>query len=260
MVCEDRYGNQYMFTRRILPIWILLAVMAATAGPFGTYGSTTFAARLAYWTMVVVSSSLIGRAVHTVVKSYIHEVSPWLTHFISTVVITAVYTPILWFVTYHLFMMRDLENAPTFSRLLLYVAVITFAVLAFRSLVPGLEKLNYLGTLDDLEPGSPAALPRLQRRLPDDFEGPILRLTVRDHFVDVVSEKATHSIRMRFTDAIDEMDTVAGYCTHRSHWVVEDAIAGVERGGGKILLRLTNGDRVPVSRKYRPDLETAGIV
>ncbi|MGD9866167.1 MAG: LytTR family DNA-binding domain-containing protein [Pseudodonghicola sp.] len=102
--------------------------------------------------------------------------------------------------------------------------------------------------------------PRLARRLPEDFQGPILRLSSEDHFVDVITAAAVHRLRMRFADAIDEMDTVEGDLTHRSHWVARAAIDGVEREGGRIFIRLVNGDRVPVSRTYRPGLEQAGIL
>nr|WP_235789874.1 LytTR family DNA-binding domain-containing protein [Ruegeria pomeroyi] len=102
--------------------------------------------------------------------------------------------------------------------------------------------------------------PRIYKRLPEGFSEQILRLTVRDHSVDVVTDQGVHTIRSRFGDAIDEMSPIAGHCTHRSHWVTEAAIESVERSGGKTHLRLTNGDLIPVSRKYRPGLEDAGII
>ncbi len=104
------------------------------------------------------------------------------------------------------------------------------------------------------------ARPRLVRRLPEGFEGEILRLTVRDHNVDVVTTTGVYTIRSRFSDAIAEMEPVYGHCTHRSHWVTEAAVAGVEKSGSKLYLRLNNDDLVPVSRKYRPELEDAGLI
>ncbi|MES0825971.1 LytTR family DNA-binding domain-containing protein [Ruegeria sp. SCP11] len=85
-------------------------------------------------------------------------------------------------------------------------------------------------------------------------------MTVRDHSVEVVTSEGTITIRSRFTDAIAEMELVSGHCAHRSHWVADDAIVGVERKGGMTFLRLRNNDLVPVSRKYKPMLEQDGIV
>ena len=249
-----------MFTRRIFAIWTLLAVLAAVAGPFGTYEATTFVERLAYWAVVVVSSSVVGRTTHWLAKRYLGQNRAVLADAVSFAIITVAYTPVLWFVTNGLFKFWSLEGPPPLTRLVLYVAVITASVLAFRRLVPEPENVGYFGGAADRETGAGPAGPRLARRLPDDFVGPILRLTGNDHFVDVVTAAATHSIRLRFRDAIDEMDTVQGYCTHRSHWVAQEAISGVEKSGGKIRLQLSNGDRVPVSRKYKPDLEGAGVL
>lgn len=103
-------------------------------------------------------------------------------------------------------------------------------------------------------------LPRLVKRLPVSFSGQVYRLTVRDHAVDVVTSEGTFTIRSRFTDAIAEMEPVPGHCTHRSHWVTDDAIVRAERQAGKTFVRLKNNDLVPVSRKYKPMLEQDGLL
>jgi DNA-binding LytR/AlgR family response regulator len=86
-------------------------------------------------------------------------------------------------------------------------------------------------------------------------------LTAKNHYVEVVTDKGSTTIRMRLADAIDEMEPVEGYCVHRSHWVARSAINAVERENAqKIFVLLSNGDRIPVSRKYRPNLEKTGLV
>jgi DNA-binding LytR/AlgR family response regulator len=42
--------------------------------------------------------------------------------------------------------------------------------------------------------------------------------------------------------------------------VARAAIIGHVAEGGKLHVTLVNGDRVPVSRKYRPELEALGLV
>ena len=110
------------------------------------------------------------------------------------------------------------------------------------------------------DPVPEVKMPRLFKRLPPGFDGQIHRLTVRDHNVDVVTSDGTFTVRSRFTDAIAEMEPVSGHCSHRSHWVVDASIVDVEKTGGKTFLRLVNGDRVPVSRKYKPMLEKDGLI
>ncbi|MCA0873166.1 LytTR family transcriptional regulator [Seohaeicola saemankumensis] len=171
----------------------------------------------------------------------------------TVLLMTIVFTPVLMLLTT---IVLSPENPGSYLYFAQFVAVISACITALRRFL--MQTLRW--HLEIAEPAQPEEDPRLARRLPDDFEGPILRLAVRDHLVDVVTPKDTYRIRMRFADAIDEMDTVAGYCTHRSHWVARHAIAGVERETGRINLLLTNGDLVPVSRSYRPDLEEAGIL
>jgi DNA-binding LytR/AlgR family response regulator len=95
---------------------------------------------------------------------------------------------------------------------------------------------------------------RIVKRLPEDFEGKIVRLSVDGHIVRVVTDAGIFDLRMRFTDAIEEVLELDGVCTHRSHWVVLTEIANVGTVNGRSCLLLSNGDEVPVSRKYQPGL------
>ncbi|MHA6263638.1 LytTR family DNA-binding domain-containing protein [Arenibacterium sp. CAU 1754] len=245
-----------MFNTTAFRFWIVLTVVVALAGPFGTIQIGGFAFRLLYWSVVTFLSIVIGQWSYFAAKSFVDRQKPILNDLVMVALTTVLLTPMIWLVTAKLFALQ-VEPQPTLLRLASYIAVITAAICIFLRTILGIEKISYAGR--KLVPDSPKP-PRLMRRLPDGFDGPILRLTVRDHFVDVVSPQGTHSIRLRFGDAIDEMDTVVGYCTHRSHWVAKDAIDSVQRSNGRIHLELTNGDLVPVSRKYKFGLEDAGIL
>jgi len=155
------------------------------------------------------------------------------------------FTPCLWVLTLLLFFVSGHEAPNLFS---------TSAYGALFSL--GLVLISKGDTNETPEPSRP----RLANRLPEGFDGQILRLTGRDHYVDVVTTDGMYTIRSRLADAIAEMEPVIGHCTHRSHWVTENAIQGVEKADGKVFLRLGNGDLVPVSRKYKPQLEEIGLV
>ncbi|WP_204113387.1 LytTR family transcriptional regulator DNA-binding domain-containing protein [Shimia biformata] len=100
-----------------------------------------------------------------------------------------------------------------------------------------------------------ACQPRLLRRLSAQWEGQIFNLSVEDHLVIVANNHREERLRMRFGDAIDEMDGVLGIRVHRSHWVAQHAIDRIERSKGRVFVALTNGARVPVSRTYLPALE-----
>lgn len=111
----------------------------------------------------------------------------------------------------------------------------------------------------EIDPGPPR--PRLMRRLPESLqEAAVLRLKGRDHTAEVATDRGMAKLRLRLSDAIDEMESVDGLYTHRSHWVARAAVTGHVFERGKLFVTLVNGDRVPVSRTYRPHLEELGLV
>ena len=79
---------------------------------------------------------------------------------------------------------------------------------------------------------------RIVKRLPENFDGKIVRLSVDGHIVRVVTDAGIFDLRMRFTDAIEEVLELDGVCTHRSHWVVLTEIANVGTVNGRSCLLL----------------------
>lgn len=239
---------------RTLAIWGICTVLAAAAGPFGTYQTAGFAYRLLYWGMVIVTSTLIAQLCHGLARQVCGRSRPVQADLTMAGLMALLFTPVLWGLTHGLFPLAGL-TADGYATMALYVALVTAAVCVARRVLPGFEKVGYFGAAAER-----SGQPRLMQRLPDEATPPILRLSGRDHHVEVVTASGSYVVRMRFADAIAEMDSVTGHCAHRSHWVARAAIASVEREGARIQLRLVNDDLIPVSRKYRPDLEAAGVI
>ncbi|MEE3101020.1 MAG: LytTR family DNA-binding domain-containing protein, partial [Pseudomonadota bacterium] len=103
-----------------------------------------------------------------------------------------------------------------------------------------------------------AAGPRLLQRLSPARRAPLLRLTMNDHYVSVATEAGDELLLMRLGDAMDEAWPEEGLRVHRSHWVARRAVAEVKRDGDRALLRLTNGEEIPVSRARMRELRAAG--
>lgn len=250
MIDAVRLGAGKALSLFNLQVCAVLTLVAAVAGPFGTYDLGGLGTRLLFWLDVVAISSILGHISTELGRKICSNDRPFLADAVMVGLMTVTFTPILWWLI-GLFFGRPGLPLP---RAAVYVALITAAVAAFRRIVPGLAERPYFWRQRPPEP------PRLARRLPEGFEGEVLRITVRDHFVDIVTTSGVHSLRLRFADAVEETEPLEGFCTHRSHWVARRAIAGVEREDGRVSLRLTNGDLVPVSRSFRPTLEQAGLV
>jgi DNA-binding LytR/AlgR family response regulator len=83
------------------------------------------------------------------------------------------------------------------------------------------------------------------------MRAPLLRLSVRDHYVDVVTEAGTTAVLIRLGDAITEVGGIPGTRVHRSHWVAASAVRLSTPASGKAVLQLSDGSKVPVSKTYR---------
>ncbi|MDF2232138.1 LytTR family DNA-binding domain-containing protein [Albimonas sp. CAU 1670] len=113
--------------------------------------------------------------------------------------------------------------------------------------------------LDPAPAPSPAAFaPRLMERLSPARRGALLRLSMQDHYVEVATDRGAELVLMRLGDAIAECDPVEGLQVHRSHWVARAAVVNARRDGDRAILRLSNGERIPVSRGRVPALREAG--
>jgi len=101
---------------------------------------------------------------------------------------------------------------------------------------------------------------RLVRRLPEDFCGKIVHLAIDGHIVWVITNVGTFDLQMRFSDAVDEVSEIMGICVDGSHWVASAKITETTTVKGSPCLVMSNGDMVPVSRKYEPDLGVLAIL
>ena len=215
-----------------------------------------------YWLSITTSAVVIGFCVRVVTAALFGSLRPLVSDVVATILMTAVFAPMVWGMrtTWGAF---SGETAPFFPSVALNTFVIAGLVFVIQRHICSYEPGSYLQHDPKIDPSDHTArpLPRLYRRLSVATTGTVLRLSGKDHHVEVVTTDGRETLRLRLMDAIHEMEPVEGYCTHRSHWVTRAAITDVERAPpGKIFIVLVNGDRVPVSRKYRPDLEAAGII
>ena len=102
-------------------------------------------------------------------------------------------------------------------------------------------------------------VPALLERLPRPLRGPLWRISVADHYVEVTTDKGSSLVLMRLSDAIKEVAPTAGLQVHRSHWVALDAVRRGTRQNGRPALELVDGSVVPVSRTYLVAVRAAGF-
>jgi DNA-binding LytR/AlgR family response regulator len=228
-----------------------ISFLFATAGPFGTYDAGDFGERLLYWFVLICVSVLLAMAIIETNRQYFSHVSFVTRECIAILAMTVIFTAFLEVWTKFAFP-GMVNKPPGYFLLASEVLVICAAISLTKYWIPHIVRR---ANLDEEMP----AQPRLARRLPQDFEGQISRLTVNGHKVLVVTSQGHFDLRMRFADAVEEISELEGFCVHRSHWVAKTAIKGVITRNGRPVIVMNNGDEVPVSRKYQRNLEDSGL-
>jgi DNA-binding LytR/AlgR family response regulator len=95
--------------------------------------------------------------------------------------------------------------------------------------------------------------PDILTRLKPHNRGALVRLSVEDHYTDVVTTLGHELILLRFADALKELGGTPGLQVHRSHWIAVAHVDKLKRDNGKLFVVMKDGTEIPVSR---PNLET----
>lgn len=244
------------FFRLLLLAWVSVSAIVAVAGPFGTFDAMRFDMRVLYWAAIVGFGYGAGALVFAIVQSRFAKASAAVRWVLTIASCAIVICTIVWLISLAAIQLTGGEMTKL-APLMGYVLMITVGVDRSLAYFRQLARATPPKVLWNVGVAPPRA--RLAERL-QNADAQIIRLASRDHFVDVVTDKGTETLRMRFSDAVNEMDPIQGHCTQRSHWVSLAYIDGPEREGTRMYLRLTNGDRVPVGGKYRDELERAGLL
>lgn len=89
----------------------------------------------------------------------------------------------------------------------------------------------------------------------DDWpQHPVLRVQAADHYLQLWTESGEMLVRGRMQDALAILPDDQGIQTHRSWWVAWSEIKCIERCARDHVLRLRNGEQVPVARARAADV------
>ncbi|SMY06603.1 LytTR family DNA-binding domain-containing protein [Flavimaricola marinus] len=235
-------------------IWFVSSVLTVVAGPFGTYDSMALPIRVLFWPSTIAVALVVAYGLCAMLFALAPKLNHWLHDGIISVLFSLLFTPVV-----SIALTMSTSNTLPFPNLLIEV----FSITACIALLQRVIKINWPSMANADQPAvvEEPAEPRLLRRLEGVTAKDILRMTVQDHYVEVVMlGKPSQRILMRFGDAVEEAEELDGFCVHRSHWVVRSSILGVVTENGREMVEMIDGSRVPVSRTYRPNLIAAGLI
>lgn len=227
--------------------WIMCGLVATYCGPFGTYADPIFPDRSFYWFTIAGISIVLAHSVRIVLEKLLPKLTHLELELVATLVFSTIYTPFVWYFTIVWFSnYGDIGITPSamFGFVLLISMFVSVLVLFFSQTVEAKAR----------------SAPAIMARLPKVESGQILSLCAQDHYVHVVTDTGRFPLLMRFADAIAELDGVEGAQVHRSYWVARKAVEGAVRRNGQHYVTLTDGSEVPVSRSYRRNAESAGLI
>ncbi len=236
---------------RTLGILAVAAVVLGLAGPFGSFETMAVLPRLAYWAATVVVTYAAGFFVSALADRLVTGKRPFWLRLPAMVVPTSIVVTLV----------VTLFNAIAFGAE--QVGVGAFLLLSGQCLAVSsavVAVMLLLETKDGSVAQAAAEAPApVLERVPLAQRGRLLALVVEDHYVDIVTDRGKTLVLMRLADAVRETGGVAGLQIHRSHWVARDAVVKAHRAEGKLLLELSNGMRLPVSRGYMAGVRDAGL-
>ena len=237
-------------------------------GPFGTYLRMPLGERMAYWVIAVAGNWAFALACILPAVAWLSRRVPDIVCVLGGSLAAAVPGTILVSALEFLFSGALPERFGT-GELFLAVALVHLVI---GLIVWGTVELPMRagGGAPFSEPapagrsgeGQDAAMAAvlLLERLPADRRGRLLHLQMRDHYVEIHTDKGSDLVLMRFGDALKELGGTEGMQVHRSHWIARAALKKIVRRTGRTVAILENGAEVPVSRRYARALREANWV
>ena len=239
-----------------VPGVLLLSVVMAVTGPFGTYWTMSVWARLAYfcslglvnWVQILVLAAWFGR---------LEPIDRWPVYARMTLVglIGSVPGSLEVIVAHNWF------AQPIPWRAFPYIYPDNAFLTVVISVLVGLFIEQRLHAKADAERARVAELPQAGpdffRRIPPALGHELLALEMEDHYLRIHTAVGSDLILLRLRDAMAELGPTRGRQVHRSWWVAEGAVAESERGTRPLLV-LRNGLKVPVSKSFRDQAKEVG--
>lgn len=222
------------------------AAILTLMGPFNTAEVMRFVPRLAYWVVLVVACYSVGYVANQIGTK---RLSPDAS-FATRLVVCALLTGVGVFAVVYTLTGLAIGHWATGMDL----GLLALNVFVISTIITGVFLM-----IDQTEQATTQPAPILDR-LAFDKRGPLVALSVEDHYVRVRTTKGEDMLLMRLADAIREVGDTAGLHVHRSHWIATNQVSAAARNGDGAILTMTTGPDIPVSRANIAKIKEAGLL
>jgi len=227
-----------------------VAAVLTLVGPFGTDQSLSAGFRAFYWLTIVTATYTAGVGLDAALRPRLpHRVALVINPLVTGLAVTGVVILI------NLLLLGRMPGGPAWATDILTIYVI--AVIVSAALQAIIMSMSRDAPPARTPTGTP---PAILERLPLDKRGPLVTLSVEDHYVRIRTTRGEEMILIRLTDAIRETAPEPGLRVHRSHWVAIAQVTAARREGDRAILTMAHGGDIPVSRSHIPSVKEAGLL
>lgn len=256
---------------RGLAIGSAAAFLLAFVGALGT-DQAPMLQRLAYWAAVILPGTVLGLAMQALVRGWGALSRRPIAEVALVALLVALPHTFLVIVASALFFGPAAITGTLVLEFFAAVLVLSLVLTAINRLAAGQNEAGDLPHVPEQpappeiaagsaphEAGPPALPALLREKLPPRLRaGRLIAIEAEDHYLRVHTDCGSDLVLMRMVDACALLDERDGMRVHRSWWVARAAVTLIERQGGKMELRLTNGSAAPVARTMHRRLREAG--
>lgn len=225
-----------------------VAAVLGVAGPFGTDARLHLGLRVPYWLAVVGLTYGSGSLVDGLVRRRSAHLGFWVSVGLTSVIGGAAIALVVFVINLIAF-----GWLPRMAELAAFLGT-TFAIAAIVTVVLAVVRRQSA-------PQDQARAPaRILARLSLDKRGPLVALSVEDHYVRIQTTRGADLVLLRLSDAMNEVGDTPGAQVHRSHWAAFDQVTAARRLGDRAVLTMSTGAEIPVSRANVSTIKEAGLL
>lgn len=218
--------------------------------PFGSAETFSWLQRLFYWAPIALTTYLIGFFINITLSIYLERKTKnksvaRITSFIVAGIAIAIW---VYLINTQIIGVKE-ASWPDFLFFTLLCIILSVGISAsmfmlFDTLLEAKEMGEHHAEIRAIENSS------FYKRLPQNIGRDIISLQAQDHYIEVTTPKGKELILLRLKDAIAELDGIQGQQIHRSWWVCKKHIVDNKREKGRLVIVLSNGNEVKVSRTF----------
>jgi len=245
-----REWRAYVTRRETLLALGGVSVFVTLAAPFNSGALLSVGARLIYWSLMVCLTFGAGSLVTFTLKHRLDGLP-----FVMRVFFLGILTSLCVLVVVVIINAMTFGWVPPARDWPLFAATLVGMTILITAAFQYIDTKSAAHTATTTPTGTP-----LLERLPVDKRGPLVALSVEDHYVRIRTTKGEGLILMRLSDAVREVGETRGAQVHRSHWAAFDHVTAVRRDADRAILTMRTGGEIPVSRAHIKTLKEAGLL